>query len=214
MRQLEPLSAGTTLHWDFPVPSRGSLGWQHLPACCRVLLLPQGSLTLSMDILVTFSCCASPARGQEGWWLPWPRASHSSSYPSDSISRQGRVNPHISRVLGRLAAGILPAQGDNKHLMNDLPQSVSLQWKNNASGAALCLKLSFFKESSSITGNLTETPVFSSTDVPKKGQKSPMRWMAALFSCCYAEIFYSERNHLSGRAAGLRSVMFPTLTEE
>lgn len=102
-------------------------------------------------------CIPSSGTGR----LPWPEALYFSSYPSDSIYRQGRVNPHISRVLGRLAAGILPAHGDNKHLMNDLPKSVSLQWKNNASGTALWLKTSFFNESSSITGNLTETPVFS-----------------------------------------------------
>lgn len=138
------------------MPGRVLLGWQHLSVCCRVLLLPQGSLTFNMDILVTSSGCAFPALGQEGWWLPRPEAPYSSSYPSDIIYRQGRVNPHISRVLGCPAAGILPAHGDNKHLMNDLPESVSLQWKNNTSGAALWLKISFFNESSSITGNLTE----------------------------------------------------------
>lgn len=42
------------------------MGLQHLfpvcyPACCRVLLLPQGCLAFNMDISVTSSCSAFPA---------------------------------------------------------------------------------------------------------------------------------------------------------
>lgn len=120
--------------WIFSVSSAkhgGSMGLQHpspvcCPACCRVLLLPQRCLTSNMDISVTSSCSAFPALEQEGWW-PGPEALYSSSYSSASIYWQGRVKSHISRVRGSPAAGVLPAYEDNKHLMNELPESVSLQ---------------------------------------------------------------------------------------
>lgn len=69
----------------------------------------------------------------------------SSSHSSASIYWQGRVKSHISRVQGSPAAGLLPAHEDNKHLMNELPESASLQWKNNTSGTAMWLKTLFFQ---------------------------------------------------------------------
>lgn len=112
------------------------------PVCCPVLLLPL--LTFNIDISVTSSCPVFPALEQESWW-PGPEALFSSLYSSASIYWQGRVKSHISRVQGRPAAGVLPAHEDNKHLMNELPKSVSLQQKNNTSGTALWLKPSCFQ---------------------------------------------------------------------
>lgn len=124
------------------------------PDCCRV---SQSCLTFNDDISVTSSCSTFPALEQEGWWSR-PGVPYSSLYSSASIYWQERVKSHISRVQGSPAAGFLPAEV-NKHPMNELPESVSLQWKNK--GLCCSLKALFPNESSSVAGNLTETRRFA-----------------------------------------------------